>query len=197
MEGENALELHFSLEVSPPSYKSASAFTVTQQDEGRITPHASKDAVEFTCAEEPENIPEPSTHDLSTVHPGRPHLPSITLPSMPKQTESLMISPLTTRAPTKTYCTMTESEYQFKRTCSTHQPTTSHQSHEVTTSSPNLDQRQLRPCGSAYLGLHQFTPPNKYRLFEAGRGLKACHAFMPCRALMPRGHACQINIFRL
>ncbi len=42
-----------------------------------------------------------------------------------------------------------------------------------------MDLRKLRPCGSAYLGLHQFTPPKIYHLssFEAGRGLKACHAF--------------------
>ncbi len=53
---------------------------------------------------------------------------------------------------------------------------------EIASSFPNMDQRQLRPCESAYLGLHQVTPPNKFRLFEAGRGLKACHAFKP------RGH---------
>ncbi len=69
---------------------------MTQPDEGRVTPHAFKNAVEFTCVEEPENISEPSTHDLSTVQPGYLHLPSIALPSMPKQTESLPISPLTT-----------------------------------------------------------------------------------------------------
>ncbi len=41
-------------------------------------------------------------------------------------------------------------------------------------SSPDIDQRKLRPCGRAYRGLHQFTSPNKYRLsyFEIGRGLK-------------------------
>ncbi len=50
-----------------------------------------------------------------------------------------------------------------------------------------MEQRQLKPCGSAYLGLHQFTPPNKYRLFETGRRLKARHA------IMKRGLARKIN----
>ncbi len=41
-----------------------------------------------------------------------------------------------------------------------------------------MDQRKLRPCGSAYLGLHQFTLQKVDHLssFEAGNGLKACHA---------------------
>ncbi len=188
---ENALELHASLEVSPPSYKSASAFTMTQQDEGRIKPHPSKDAVEFACAEEPQNIPEPSTHNLSTVHPGCLHLPSIILPSTRKQTESLPISPLTTRARTKPYCTTTESKYQFKSTCNTQWPVPfpGHQASEIAVSSPITAKRQLKPCGSAYLGLHHFRPPDKYRLFEAGRGLKACHAFMPRRHATPSCHA--------
>ncbi len=134
--------------MSAPSYKSASAVTVTQQDEARITPHDSKDAAGFTCAEEPQNIPEPSTHDLSTVLPGCLHLPSITLPSIAKQTESRPISPLMTRSHAKPYCTMTESKYQFRATCNTQWPVPfpGHQASEIAVSSPIMEQRQLKSC---------------------------------------------------
>ncbi len=38
--------------------------------------------------------------------------------------------------------------------------------------SPIMEQLQLKPCGSAYLGIHQLTPPNKYHVFETGI---SCH----------------------
>ncbi len=157
---------------------------MTRQNEARTTPHASVDAVEFTCAEEPQNTLKRSAHDLSTVHPECLHLPSMTLSTVPKQTEPLPLFHLATRARAKPYCTMTESKYQFKATCNTQWPVPSqgHQAPEIAVSSPIMEQRYLKPCGSAHPGLRQLTPPNKYRLFEAGRGLKAC------RATMPRGH---------
>ncbi len=36
--------------------------------------------VEFTCAEELQNFPEPIKHQLSTAHPGYVHMPSIIPP---------------------------------------------------------------------------------------------------------------------
>ncbi len=44
-----------------------------------------------------------------------------------------------------------------------------------------IDQRQLRPCRSANLGLFQFTPTKKCRhsFFEARKELETYHAFMP------------------
>ncbi len=44
----------------------------------------------------------------------------------------------------------------------------------------DFEQRKRKPCGSAYLGPHQFEPPNRYRLsyFEAGKWLKATDLFI-------------------
>ncbi len=67
------------------SYEPAGTVIVTLQDEARTTPHASMDAMEFTSVEELQDIPELTTHDLSTVHYGRLYMPSITLPTIPKQ----------------------------------------------------------------------------------------------------------------
>ncbi len=116
--------------------------------------------------------------------------PQLPCPSIPKQTESLPISPLTTRGRAKPCRTMKESKYEFKATCNTKwpMPFPGHQASKIAVSSPIVEQRQLKPCGSAYLGLHHFTPPDKYRLFEAGRGLKACHAFTP------RRHATRLRV---
>ncbi len=119
---ENALELYSHREVSPP-YNSAGTVTVTRRNEARTTPHASVDAMEFTCAEEPRNIFERSTHDLSTVHPECLHLPSMTLSAIPKQTEPVLLCHLATRA----RATMTESKYQSKATCNTLRPAPSHE----------------------------------------------------------------------
>ncbi len=70
---------------------------------------------------------------------------------------------------------------RLKRTCNTQRlmPSRRYQAPTLAGSSLIMDQRKLRPCGSAYLGLNQFTLPKVYHLssFEAGRGLKACHAF--------------------
>ncbi len=60
----------------------AGTVTVTRQSESRNAPHAFMNAVVFTCAEELQDIPEPTMHALSTTHPGRLHLPSITLPTI-------------------------------------------------------------------------------------------------------------------
>ncbi len=141
--------------------------------------------------EELEVIPEQQTECIiSTVHPDNLHRSLVTVCAVETHNEIPQLCSLATCAEPKSLPKIPIVNTSRKRTCSTQRPTTSHQAHEVTSRSPNLDQRQLRPCGSAYLGLHQFTPQNKYRLFEDGRGLKACPAFMPCRAFMPRGHAC-------
>ncbi len=146
---------------------------------------------ELMHMEDLEVIPEQQTKCIiSTVHPDNLHRSLVTVCAVEGHNEISQLCSLATSAESKPLRKIPIVNTSRKRTCSTQRPTTSHQAHGVTTSSPNLDQRQLRPCGSAYLGLHQLTPPNKYRLFEAGRGLKACPAFMPCRALMPRGHAC-------
>ncbi len=78
--GQNALALHSSLEVSP-SYEPASTVTATHQEEAGSTSHIS---MEFTCSVKLQDIPEPTTRNLSTVHPGCLHLPSSTLPTIPK-----------------------------------------------------------------------------------------------------------------
>ncbi len=144
------------------------------------------DAVELTCAEKLQDIPEPTTHDLSTVHPECLHLPSITLPTMPKQAELLLLCSLATRDHAKPYYTMTESKYQTKATCSTQRPAPSHghQASEVSISSPIMGQRHVWSFCSAYLGLHQYTPAKKHPLsfFEAGRGLKVTRAKSICLA---------------
>ncbi len=60
----------------------AGTVTGTRQSESRTTPHAFMNAVVFTYAEELQDNPEPTMHALSTAHPGRLHLPSITLPTI-------------------------------------------------------------------------------------------------------------------
>ncbi len=103
--GENALALHSHLEVSL-SYEPVGTVTATQQGKARSTPYASVVAAEFTCAEKLQDIPEPTTYDLFTVHPGCLHLPSIALPTMHKQTELFPLCPLTIRARAKPFCTI-------------------------------------------------------------------------------------------
>ncbi len=130
--------------------------------------------------EELEVIPEQQTECIiSTVHPDNLQRSLVTVCAVQTHNEISQLCSLATSVESKPLPKIPIVNTSLKRTCSTQRPTTSHQAHEVTASSPNLDQHQLRPCGSAYLGLHQFTPPNKHRLCEAGRGLKACHAFMP------------------
>ncbi len=150
-------------------------------------PRLSVDAMEFTCAEKLQDIPEETTHALPTVHTGCLNWPSITLPTIPRQVELHPLCPLARRARAKTYCTMTGPKYQTNVTCDTQRPVPFHgqQAPETSVSLPIMNQHQQRPCGSACLGLRQRMPTTKHPLssLEAGRGLKACHALMSC------GHA--------
>ncbi len=93
-----------------------------RQDEARITPHGSVDAVDVACAE--ENAGELTTHNLSSVHPGCPNLSSITLPN-------------------HTYAAWTSSvmSTRNKSQC---------QASKISVSSPVMNQRQLRLWGSAF-----------------------------------------------
>ncbi len=157
---------------------------MTRQYEAQITPHASMDAMEFTCAD----IPELTTHALPTVQTGCLNWPSITLPTIPRQIVLHPLCPLA-RARSKPYCTITEPKYQTNVTCSTQRsvPFHGHQAPETSVSLSIMNQHQQRLCGSAYPGLRQRMPTTKHPLssLEAGRGLKACHVLMSC------GHATQ------
>ncbi len=103
-------------------------------------------AVEFTCVNELQDIPQPTAHDLCSVHPGRLHLPSVTLPTIPKQTEQLLLCQRAKSAEAKPLRTIP------------------------------VDHRQLRPSGSAYPGLHQFTPPTKhYQALSIPRARMSTH----------------------
>ncbi len=111
--------------------------------------------------EEMEVIPEQQTECIiSTVHPDNLHRPLVTVCAVQTHNEISQLCSLMTSAESKPLPKIPIVNTSRKRTCSTQRPTNSHQAHEITTSSLNMDQRQLRPCGSAYLGLHQFTPPN-------------------------------------
>ncbi len=95
---------------------------------------------------------------MAKVHFECLHVPLITIPTIPKQTELLQLCPPATCAEDKLLHTISIVTTSFKRTCSTTRPTTSHQEFEIAVNSPIMEQRQLKPCGSTYLDLHQFTP---------------------------------------
>ncbi len=70
----NILAPHSFLEASSSSYEPVD----TQQADtvaARVASRASMDTVELTCAKEPQDIPEPATHVLSTAHPAYLHSP--------------------------------------------------------------------------------------------------------------------------
>ncbi len=128
------------------------------------------------CAEESEEFPEPISCTCSIVRPTRLHKLSIAQPTIQEPTEVFQLCPLVTRTQAKAFCRMPDLQSPPKVTFSTQCSTPFHrcQVSSLAARSLSLDQRKLRLCGSAYLGLHQFTPPKMYRLscFEAGRGLK-------------------------
>ncbi len=143
-------------------------------------------------AEELEVIPEQPTMSIEpTVHPSNKHRSIITFCAVQTHDKIPRLCTLVTCAEAMPLPKILIFNTSLKWTYSTQRPKTSDQAPEIAASSSSLDRHQLSPCGSAYLGFHHFTPPNKYRIFKAGRGLR--HAMLSCHAVMPRGHACKIN----
>lgn len=81
---------------SPALYQPAGMVLVTRLDEAQKALHASMYALEFMC-EDVHYKPELTTHDLSAVHRGCLHFPSITLLTVPQQTNQLWLCPTATR----------------------------------------------------------------------------------------------------
>ncbi len=122
-----------------------------------------------------QDIPQqPTAYIKPTVHFSNIHVSQ-------SHTEAPQLCPLLTGAQVKSLDTIPK---RLTRTCSNQQLTPSHRYKAPTLAgcSLTLNQRKLRPCESTPLGLHQFMPPRMFRFssYEAVRGLKACHAFMPC-----------------
>ncbi len=138
--------------------------------------YTSASDVEFMCAEEFEDFPEPTSCISSIVRPIRLHESLIAQPTIQAPTEVFQLCPLVTRAQAKASCRMPDLQSPPKVTRSTQWSTPFHRRKvsSLAARSLSLDQSKLRSCGSAYPGLHHFTPPKMYRLscFEAGRGLK-------------------------
>ncbi len=130
--------------------------------------------VEFMCAEELEDFPEPPSCMSSIVRPIRLHEPSIAQSTTQEPTEVFQPCIFVDRA--QAFCRMPGPQSPPKVNCSTQWSTPFHrcQASTLAASCLSLDQKKRRSRGSAYLGLHQLTPPKMYRLscFEAGRGLE-------------------------
>ncbi len=131
--------------------------------------------VEFMCAEELEDFPEPTSCINSIVRPTRLHKPPIAQPSIQSPSKIFQLCPLVTRTHVKPFCRIPEFQSPPKVTCSLSLPIPPYTCCVLGTASypqnlqdivADFDQRKLRPCGSAYLCLYKFTPPNKY--FEGG-----------------------------
>ncbi len=126
-------------------------------------------------SEESEEFPEPISCISSIVRSTRLHKLSIAQTTIQVATEVFQLCLRVTRTQAKAFCRTPNLQSPPKVNCST-QWSTPFQRCLVSTlaaSCLSVDQRKLWSCGSAYLGLHQFTPPKMYRssCFEAGRGL--------------------------
>ncbi len=172
--GHNTLELHFFPEASP-SYEPAGTVTVARQIENWTTRHVVIGAVEFTSAEE---LHEQAIMPIKpTVRTRNMHIsPSLSLPS--RRTLKYLNYAHVRQVPKPSPDTMSA---KLKRTCSTQRLKLVHMYlvAALADSSLTTDHRKLRPCRSAYLGLHQFTPQKMHcpSFFDVGRGVA-----------MPRGH---------
>ncbi len=124
-------------------------------------------------AEEVEVIAEQPTMSIEpTVHLSNQRRSPVTLCAVQRQNEIPQICSLVASAESMSPPNIPIVSTSFKRIYRTQRPKNSHQASEIAASSSNLGERQLRPRGSAYLGLHQFTPP--------------CHAFMPNQYIYTR-----------
>ncbi len=144
--------------------------------------YTSTSNVAFMCAEECEDFPDPTSCISLIVRSIRLHEPSIAQLTTQVPNEVFQLCPLVTRTQAKAFCRMPDLQSPPKVTCSTQWSTPFHrcQVSTLAASCLSLDQRKQRSCGSAYLGLHQFTPPKMYRLscFEAGRRLNVHDLFI-------------------
>ncbi len=178
--------LVISTAISTDNALSQSSFRqVAVQQERRAIFHdppcTSNSDVKLMCAEEYEDLPEPTTCIGSIVQPDNLHMSSISLSVIQAPTEEFQLyskprptpsarcrnSNVHPRLPavpnhqflccTTTCCALERGSY----------------SQDLKANSPCINQRKLRPRGCAYIGLHQITSRNTYNLsyFESGRGL--------------------------
>ncbi len=162
----------------PPVVSTAvSTDSVQPQNSQRVTAvhdscYISISDAELMCEEEFEEFPELISSISSIVRPTRPHKLSIAQPTIQVPTEVFQLCSLVTRTQAKAFCRMPDLQNPPKATWSTQWSTPFHrcQVSSLAARSLSLDQRKLRSCGSAYLGLHHFTSLKMNRLscFEAG-----------------------------
>ncbi len=116
-----------------------------------------------------------SFNQLSTIWPQSLHVPSITLPTGPNQTELLQLCPPAPCAEDKLLRTIPIVNTPFKRPCSIQLSTTSNQAFEIAVNSPIMEQRQLKQCGSASTSVHP-EQVSTLRDWERTEGTSCFHA---------------------